>query len=118
MFACPVHSYITYQSPARENLNIKIKFVHSMSFYIFMSTILSSPLNRVISLLYIYVLLVSRLKSDNVWSFNALSVPFMPSFHYIPRYFIWVSIVHGAYIFYCFYYYHVMITTRLDLGGG
>ena len=48
---------------------------------------------------YIYVVLVSRLKSDYVWSFNALLVPFMPSFHYIPHYFIWVSIVHGVYIY-------------------
>ena len=60
--------------------------------------------------MYIYVWLVSRLKSDYVWSFNALSVPFMPSFHYIPHYFIWVSIVHGVYI----YFFIVLLLPRYD----
>ena len=37
---------------------------------------------------------------DNVWSFNALSVPFMPSFHCIPHSFIWAFIVHDVYNFF------------------
>ena len=92
MFAYPVHSYITYQTPA-----------------------------RVYSFLYIYVLLVSRLKNDNVWSFNALLAPFMTSFHLSITfliYFICAFIVHGVYIFLLTVTCHVMITTHLDLDGG
>ena len=38
MFACPVLSYITNLSPAREKMNFKSKFVYSVIFH-FMSTI-------------------------------------------------------------------------------
>ena len=76
----------------------KSKFVHSMSYSISCQPFLSLSLNRVFPFVYIFVLLVLRLKSDNVWSFNALSVPFMPSFHYIPHSFILAFIVH-VYIF-------------------
>ena len=59
MFAYPVHSYITYQSPARENMNFKLNIVHSMSFschfhsITFLITSYGSPLCMV----YIYILL-------------------------------------------------------------
>ena len=98
-------------------MNFKSKFVYSMSYSISCQPFLSLSLNRVYPFVYIYVLLVSRLKSDNVWSFNALSVPLMPSFHYIPHSFIWASLCMMYIYFSVTAIYHVMITTRLDLGG-
>ena len=83
MFSCPVRSYITFQPPAMERLNIQIKLVHSMSYYIFMSTFCFHSHWTGCPHFCIYMFcFVSRLKSDNVWSFNALLAPFMTSFHY------------------------------------
>ena len=66
-------------------------------------------------MLYIYVLLVSRLKSDNVWSRNALCVPFMSSHcHLIYSY---GSPSCMVYIYFCNVLI-IMITTRLDPGWG
>ena len=56
-------------------MNFRSKFVYSMSYSISCQPLLSFSLNRVYPFVYIYILLVSRLKIDNVWSFNALSVP-------------------------------------------
>ena len=58
MFACPVRSYIIHQPPAMERLNIQIKLVHSMSYYIFMSTIFFIVIEPGV-LIFVYICFVS-----------------------------------------------------------
>ena len=68
MFACPVHSYINDLPLTMESMNLKIKIVYSVSLHSIMSVTIEPGVSFCI---YIYV---SRLKSDNVWPFNALLV--------------------------------------------
>ena len=82
MFACPVHSYMNDLPLPIESMNRKIKRVHSMSFHITISVIICSIEPGVSFCLNIYVLLVTRLKSDNVWVFKCTISPIMTSLHF------------------------------------